>query len=104
MKIRSLFELVSDSKDIADFFENVESPEQMVSALERIKKREVVDFLTCIQTLRISLEQLVEDTLEMSGFEPEEDEEELEIGDLGLEDETTNPLESPTTPNDESPK
>lgn len=104
MKIRNLFELVQDSKDVLDFFEGVESPEQMISALERIKKRESEDFLTCVQTLRISLEQLVDDTLELSGFGPDDEEEDLETDDLELGEDLPD-SEEPVPPSvNEDPK
>lgn len=89
MKVRHLLELIQDAKYLTDFFEGVESPEQMVSALERLKKREAPEeFLACVQSLKISCDQILEDTLEMSGFEPDEmdekEEGEFDLEGLGL--------------------
>lgn len=82
MKIQSLFDLLEDAKGIAQFFEGVETNEQMVSALERLKRRESQDLLDQLQSLRFSVSQLLGDTFEMSGFGPDD---EGEDGD-GLED------------------
>lgn len=102
MKSRSLFNLVTDASDVLGFFEDVETPEQMISALERIKRREGEEFLVCIASLRLSLTGLLDDTLEMSGG-PDEDDERDELGDIGDEldglDETTG-----ETPVGESPE
>jgi hypothetical protein len=59
--------MVGDAQDVVDFFKDVETIEQMISKLERIKKREADDFLVCIQALKISIDSAMEDTLEMGG-------------------------------------
>lgn len=86
MKIRSLFDIIQDSRDVVDFFEGVENQEQMVSRLERIKKREFGELLACIDALRISVDSALEDTLEMSGSGIDENDEDESDGDDGLED------------------
>lgn len=67
MKFRSMFELVGDAKDVVDFFGDVESIEQMISKLERIKRREPEEFLVCIQSLKLSIDTALDDTFEMGG-------------------------------------
>lgn len=89
MKFRSLFDLVGDAQDVVEFFKDVETIEQMVSKLERIKKREADDFLVCIQSLKISVDSAMEDTLEMgSNVDTEGEDSDLSEEDLtGLEEE-----------------
>jgi len=91
MKIRSLFDIVQDSKDVTDFFEDVETVDQMISKLERLKKRpEAEDFLACVISLKISQDAVLDDMLEMSSNRVEDDEEEefdeKDLADLGLDD------------------
>lgn len=83
MRIQSLFDLVEDAKGIVQFFEGVDTGEQMVSALERLKKRDSGELLSQIQSLRFSVSQLLGDTFEMSGFGPDDDDETDDgLGDL----------------------
>lgn len=67
MKMRALFNLVEDAQGISDLFARVESPEQMVSTLERVKKQHAPEFLELIESLRFSLEAVFSDTLELGG-------------------------------------
>lgn len=89
MKIRSLFDMIQDSRDVADFFENVETTDQMVSRLERIKRQGAEELLACIEALRISVDSALEDTLEMAASNPGEDDipdgegGDFDLGDLG---------------------
>lgn len=105
MKIRSLFDIVQDSRDVVDFFEGVENQEQMISRLERIKKREFNELLACVDALRISIDSALEDTLEMSGSGNDEEEEDSDedgdledsdLAELGIGDEDENPEPTPT--------
>ncbi len=99
MKFRSFFDVIGDAKDVAEFFEGVETVEQMVSKLERIKRRDAEEFLVCVQSMKISVEQALEDTLEMGstfepGDEPDEGDEgnelsDEEFGDLENEEDET---------------
>lgn len=73
MKMRSLFSLIQDAQDVAYIFDKVETPEQMVSLLERIKKQEAPAFLENVQALRLSLEAVLNDMLEVGGPSPLED-------------------------------
>jgi hypothetical protein len=93
MQIKSLFNLISDAKDLLDLFTGAEDDEQLVSRLERIKRhvidahkqQEPSDLLLCLEGLRNSVGALLEDTLEMSASldEPESsDDLEAELADL----------------------
>jgi len=66
MKMGSLFDLVADGNDLLSFFEDVNTAEQLVSRLERIKRRGPRELLEAIGALRASIDVLMEDTMEMS--------------------------------------
>ncbi len=99
MKIRSLFALAQDTRDVLDFFERVESTNQMVSALERLKRNEAEDFLVCIEALKNSLAVLLNDTIEFGSDFEDDDGDDGEDGD-DLDDETLREL---NLVDDESP-
>ena len=40
MKISSLFTVMTDANDILDFFENVNTTDQLVSRLERLRRQD----------------------------------------------------------------
>jgi hypothetical protein len=86
MKIQSLFDLITDARDVTDFFAKVESPEQMVSRLERIKRGEAEDFLATVEALQISLAGMLEDTLEMSSSGLDNVDSDSDFDGLGLEE------------------
>ena len=71
MKVSSLFNLISDASDTIDFFEGVESAEQLVSRLERLKHTNTDELLECLDGLRSSTIEALEDTLEMSASRDE---------------------------------
>jgi|SRR5579863_1310167 hypothetical protein len=99
MKLRTLFNLIEDADEISTLFSKVETPEQMVSLLERLKKQGAAELLQSVQSLRLSVQAAMEDTLELGGsigadedgnFSPDglgEDEDLL----AGLGDEDENP-------------
>ena len=96
MKIRTLFNLLDDAQEVTSLFLKVETPEQMVSTLERLKKQGAAEFLESIQTLRLSVEATYEESLEMGGglgFDDEEETKEDENLLEGLSDEEENPDE-----------
>ena len=121
MRMKSLVDLIRDSGDVLDFFEGVESVEQMISKLERIKRTEPQEFFANIMGLRISHAALLEDTFEfqssgtddiegdlLDGDDEDEGEGEGDEGDLeSLEDDTgekqegeptvTDPAKNPTS-------
>jgi hypothetical protein len=66
MKFRNLFNLVEDAQEVTTIFESVETPEQMVSALERLKKHPL-EVLEILQSLRLSTEAVLEDALDPGG-------------------------------------
>jgi len=76
MKISSLFDLLTDAKDVLDVFEGVETREQMVSALERLKHQDTELLLDCLTSLSMSVNRALNDTMEMSAVvddEPDDD-------------------------------
>ena len=77
MKVSSVFNLMTDSSDVLDFFEGVETTDQLVSRLDRLKRQGADSLLDCLYALRSSNATLLDDTLEMSPSlgEPEEEEE-----------------------------
>jgi|SRR5271157_5236844 len=79
MKMSSFFNLATDLNDLLDFFYEVESREQLVSRLERLK-RQPGELLATIQGGRGSIVSAMNDTLEMnSSFEEPEIESDPEL-------------------------
>ncbi len=66
MQVGKLFALVADAQDIYDFFDGVETREQLVSRLELLKRQDTEDLLACLLALPSSLNNLLTDTLELS--------------------------------------
>ena len=103
MKMRTLFNLIEDADEITNLFSKVETPEQMVSILERLKKQGASEFLESIQSLRLSLQATMEDTLEIGGTIGADDDDNFENDDAegdddlleGLADEEENPEAKP---------
>jgi len=67
MKFRNLFNLIEDTQEICAVFESVETPEQMVSILERLKKQAPQHLLELVNSLRMSTEAVLADSLEPTG-------------------------------------
>lgn len=67
MKMRTLFNLLEDADEITSVFTKVETTEQMVSLLERLKKQGAAELLESVKSLKLSLQAAMEDTLEMGG-------------------------------------
>jgi hypothetical protein len=82
MKIGRLIDLTNDASDLLDFFEGVETQEQLVSRLERLKRGATEELLACIEGLRASNQSFRDDTVEPSGTLGDEDEPEEDLGDL----------------------
>ena len=106
MKIASLFNLVADSQDLLEFFERVETPEQLVTRIDRLKHGDNPELLLdCVQGLRAAVQEALDDTLEMSAsLDDGEDEE----GDLGIDAELDKiaaeaEVAEPEKPNPEPP-
>jgi hypothetical protein len=104
MKVSSVFTLITDTTDLLDFFEGVETTDQLVSRLDRLKRQGADSLLDCIYAAKSSVTTLLDDTLEMSPSlgEPEEDNLGESISDEELEnltsteEEKQNPVEVPT--------
>jgi len=97
----TIFELFTDGKDLAEFFEGVETKEQLVSRLEILKHKDTDDLLNCIVGLRASLDQTYKDTLEMSASLPDHEDLDIDFDDESV-DKTLAELESefPDLPDD----
>lgn len=103
MKISSVFNLMTDTKDLLDYFEGVVTSDQLVSRLDRLK-RQSDGLLDCIYAANSSVASLLDDTLEISPSldEPGEDnlgesitDDELENLTASDEEEKQNPAEAP---------
>jgi hypothetical protein len=94
MKVSSLFNLMNDASDFLDFFDGVDTPEQMVSRLERLKRQGADDLLSCVESLRSAVTTTLDDTLELSPSledpgDPGDDSDLDELADL-VDDENSN--------------
>jgi hypothetical protein len=103
MKFRNIFNLCEDAQAISSHFEGVETPEQMSSALERLRRGGAAnDLLEVIQSMRLSCEAILEDTIEPGGPLDEgelPDAFEDDLLDLGDDDApTTEPAPVPQAP------
>ena len=102
MKISSLFTVMTDANDILDFFENVNTTDQLVSRLERLKQQPGrTNLLACIDSLRASISELLDDTLEVSTFGGEAEENPMD--DMALDAELDS-LVADTMPPGQSPE
>ena len=96
MKISSLFDIITDSQDVLDFFERVESPEQLISRLDRLKRQGSEELFACLEGLRGSVAAALQDTLEMNASlgDPDtnsDDDLDLDADLDGLTEENVNP-------------
>ena len=106
MKISSLFNLLNDSQDVLDFFDRVESPEQLVSRLDKLKRQGAEELLTCIVGLRSSAVAALSDTLEMNAVLDENEDEDLDLDDdllAGFED-AEKPISAEQNPAEDAKK
>ena len=108
MKISSMFDVMTDAHDILDFFEGVNTTDQLVSRLERLKSQPGrTNLLACIDSLRASLYVLLDDTLEVSTFggeaeeSPDDDLTDAELDKLVAD--TLPPAQPPEMPQPPSP-
>ena len=65
MKIANLYNVLTDASNLLDLFELVETPDQLVSRLERLKRRDTKNMMDCIDGLRGSVADTLDDNLEM---------------------------------------
>lgn len=66
MQVGKLLDLITDTRDILEFFDGVDNRDQLVSRLERLKRQGTDDLYANIEGLRVSLTAMLSDTLEMS--------------------------------------
>ena len=67
MKIQDLFDLLAASQDFLGIFEGVESPSQLVSRFERLKREDADGILQDLNALRIATVSALEANLELGG-------------------------------------
>ena len=109
MKISSLFTVMTDANDILDFFENVNTTDQLVSRLERLKQQPGrTNLLACLDSLRASVYELLDDTLEVSTFGgdaevPLESDLDLDAELDNLVADTMPPMQTPDVPQPPTP-
>jgi hypothetical protein len=111
MKVSSLFDLITDGRDLLGFFEGVDTTDQLVSRLERLKRQGADEMLECVEGLRASVTSALGDTLEMSAVLDDDDEEDnseldAELDKIANEEEDTE-VEKPNPPDppaEEKPK
>lgn len=102
MKVSSLFDIISDGRDLLTFFEGVSSREQLVSRLERLKREGTDELLECVESLQLSIAAALGDTLEMSAVLDDEPEPDVgldaELDKIAEENEDEEEQESPAEP------
>jgi len=69
MKIQTLFDLLRASQNLLLAFEGVESPAQLVSRFEKLKRGDVESLLEDVDDLRDSVDAGLSDTIEMNGYQ-----------------------------------
>ena len=74
MKIQTIFDLLGASQDLLSFFDGVETPSQVVSRLETLKRGDVVGMLDDLNSLRMSVTATFSDTIELGGSLSSEEE------------------------------
>jgi hypothetical protein len=102
MQIKHLFHLITDSSDLLDLFDQVETKDQLISRLEMLKRQDTSELLSCIEGLRQSANECLEDTIEPGGSLDADDDDD----DLGIEaeleaiaqEEPLDQLETPAKP------
>lgn len=109
MKFSSLFALITNATDLLDFFEGVETTDQLISRLDRLKRGGAADgILDCLYALKGSVAEALDDTLEIPSDLGEPDEEESLEGSITDEElESLDPEEKqipPEAPPPESEK
>jgi hypothetical protein len=64
MKVGNFVQTIVDMQDLLSYFTNVKTKEQMVSALERIKRQEADGFLDTVVSMQNSFDTITADDIE----------------------------------------
>lgn len=64
MKVGNFVQTIVDIQDLLSYFTNVKTKDQMISALERIKRQEAEGFLDTVSSLQNSFEAITSDEIE----------------------------------------
>ena len=75
MKIQTLFDLLGSAQDLLSNFEDVTTPQQMVSKLERLKRQDPEGLLDDVLILRASLDAALTAHIELGGALTDDDSE-----------------------------
>lgn len=67
MKIQELFDLLGSSQDFLSYFEGVQSPAQVTSRLEHLKRQDPEFFLEDLHALRVSTHAALSANIELGG-------------------------------------
>jgi len=81
MKIQELFDLLAASQDFLTIFDGVESPSQLVSRLERLKREDVEGILQDLNALRLATENALAANLELGGSLGDDDDDPTDLED-----------------------
>lgn len=106
MKIGSLFEVIRNANDLVEYFEGADTPEQMVSRLERLKKAAPDELVDDVKSLRDSISKLLDDTMEMGRTVEDTDDDDLdnELSDLEDDDDAFDGFLSGNDPKESPPE
>jgi hypothetical protein len=108
MKISSLFDLITDANDVIDLMlDRVETPEQFVSRLDRLKRQGAEELRVCLMGLRASVTAALDDQLEMNAAldEPTDDDSDLTDLEAQFADlETENQISAASPPAEDTKK
>lgn len=64
MKVGNFVQTIVDIQDLLSYFANVKTKDQMISALEKIKRQEAEGFLDTVSSLQNSFEAITSDEIE----------------------------------------
>lgn len=67
MKIQTLFDLLESAQDLLSYFDEVTTPQQLVSRLERLKRQDPEGILDDVLTLRACVDTALAAQIELGG-------------------------------------
>lgn len=105
MKIQDLFDLLRSVDDFLSYFENVNTPQQLVSRLEQLKRQDPEGLFDCLEDLRMAEAAALEANLELGGaLVSEPDESDDLLSNLAAFSETPDEPPSETTTDEKTPE
>jgi Flp pilus assembly CpaE family ATPase len=67
MRIQDLFDFTGSADELLSYFDNVTSPQQLVSRLEQLKRQDPEGLFDSLESLRLSHATVLEANLELGG-------------------------------------